>query len=649
MCGIAGFIDPSVSRSEEKFCELIKAMSGTLYHRGPDAEGIWVDIGAGVALGHRRLSIQDLAETGRQPMHSRDGRYIIIFNGEIYNFQTIREELSGRGASFRGRSDTEVLIEGISEWGLENMLNRVHGMFAFALWDKKDSCLKLVRDRMGEKPLYYGFSGPRFFFASELKAMRKCPWWSPSISREVLQLYFRFNYIPDPFCIYENIKKLDPGCLLTFHAGKNKEVLIERYWTVPDLTEHQNTWDGLDPLELAGKLNNLLRNVIQKQLVADVPVGCFLSGGVDSSLISAVAQEVCGGTLKTFTVGFREKKFDESPYARKVAETLRTDHTEVMLGEEDALALIPKLSTIYDEPFADSSQLPTILVAKTARKHVTVALGGDGGDELLAGYPRYFAMLPKLQRQRLTIALAIMKSYGLDTVWKLSNSLLTKIVRKIKHKSYDAMLVRRKMGSASEISNDRDPQNMYLRYVSFWPDCVNPAGPVSSQMLSGFVKNEEWSSDFLKEMMVQDTGTYLPGDILTKLDRATMSVSLESRLPFLDHEIVEFCMNIPGKIHMRDGRGKWLARSALRKYLPDYLIDRPKAGFAAPIDEWLRGPLKDWAETNFDRATIEADGYLNAEVVENEWGWHKKGLIDRGHALWGIAMFQCWLRSQETT
>ena len=646
MCGIAGIFDPTGGQNRGEITEIVGKMSDRLRHRGPDSNGTWADTDIGIAFGHRRLAIQDISESGNQPMRSISGRYVIALNGEIYNFKDLKSVLQCKGHNFRGGSDTEVLLTSIDEWGLDATLDRIHGMFAFALWDRKNQCLRLVRDRLGEKPLYYSTTGRRFIFASELKALSECPWWRPSIDRESLRQYFRFNYVPDPMCIYKETRKLLPGCVLTIKTRDFPALTLEPYW---QLTHNSSvSLDGLEkksPGQIVDMFHEVLYDSVKRQLISDVPLGTFLSGGIDSSLITALAQEATGNTVKTFTVAFREKQYDESLYASEVANILKTNHTEVTLGEEDALDLIPELPTIYDEPFGDSSQLPTILVSKVARQHVTVALGGDGGDELMAGYSRYFSALPRLKRRNMTIAKSKLKRMSIELMQKIGRGSLAAAVSRLKNKSYDSVLIDRKLRSIEELSRDRSPASIYIRYVSFWLNCMNPAGSITSDQMGCFSELDSWSDDPLKAMMSFDASTYLPGDILTKVDRAAMSVSLETRLPLLDHEVVDLCLHIPSKIHTMDGRGKWLGRQALSRYLPPHLIDRKKTGFAAPVDQWLRGPLRDWADDLLRKDRLESQGLLDAEIVTNEWKLHKDTSFNRGQALWGVLMYQAWVIS----
>jgi len=647
MCGIAGIFDPRGNQGIVDISEVVTRMSDRLRHRGPDSDGTWADSDGGIAFGHRRLAVQDISKTGNQPMQSVNGRYMIVLNGEIYNFKDLRCILESMGHRFRGCSDTEVLLASIVEWGLDATLDRIHGMFAFALWDRNNQCLKLVRDRLGEKPLYYSTAGEKFIFASELKALSECPWWRPPIDRESLRQYFRFNYVPDPMCIFKETRKLLPGCVLTIKSRDFPALTLEPFW---QLTHNSSvSLDVLDkksPGQIVDMFHEVLYDSVERQLISDVPIGTFLSGGIDSSLITALAQEATGNTVKTFTVAFREKKYDESLYAREVANILKTNHTEVTLGEEDALDLVPELPTIYDEPFGDSSQLPTILVSRVARQHVTVALGGDGGDELMAGYNRYFSALPRIKNWHMTIAKSKLKKMSIELMQKIGRGSLAAAISCLKNKSYDAVLIDRKLRSIAELSRDRSPASIYMRYVSFWLNCMNPAGAMSLDQMGSISESDSWSDDPLKAMMLFDASTYLPGDILTKVDRAAMSVSLETRLPLLDHEVVNLCLHIPSKIHMMDGRGKWLGRQALSKYLPSHLLDRKKTGFAAPVDEWLRGPLRNWADILLAKERLVDQGILDAEVVAQEWQWQKSGQINRGQSLWGVLMFQAWINNK---
>ena len=645
MCGIAGIFGPTGDRNRGEIAEIVGKMSDRLRHRGPDSAGIWVDTDNGIAFGFRRLAVQDTSESGNQPMHSTSGRYVTVLNGEIYNFKDLKCTLEGKGHRFRGCSDTEVLLASIDEWGLDATLDRIHGMFAFALWDRNKGCLKLVRDRLGEKPLFYSMAGGKFIFASELKALHECPWWRPAINRESLHQYFRFNYVPDPLCIYEDTKKLFPGCVLTIHFKSSPNLNLKPYWQLSNnSSELSDCLSKERPGQIVDQFHNILYDSVKRQLISDVPLGVFLSGGIDSSLITALAQEASTTPVKTFTVGFRELQYDESRYASEVAKILNTEHTEVILGEEDALDLIPELPTIYDEPFGDSSQLPTILVSRIARKYVTVALGGDGGDEIMAGYPRYFDALRRLKNMNLYRARARLKANMLRSLgWLISHEFVRKTLDG-KGAYCDWRFLNRKIDSLDNTSCDRMPVQIYSRFVSHWIDSMNPAG--GATLLSRRIESEDslWLIDPLKAMMLFDAESYLPGDILTKVDRAAMSVSLETRSPMLDHDVVEFCLGVPSRYHAQDGSGKWLSRSLLKRYLPDHIVNRKKTGFAAPIDEWLRGPLVTWADTLFKTMGFYKDLIGNEEAVLREWQWHKKGRTNRGHALWGVLMFLDWMQ-----
>ena len=647
MCGIAGIFVGSQRSSGQDIETIAMKMANQLVRRGPDAGGSWSDVESGIALGHRRLAVIDLSETGSQPMHSASARYVVVLNGEIYNFRDLRAKLEHLGHAFRGSSDTEVLLNSIEEWGLDKALELIHGMFAFALWDREEKCLHLVRDRIGEKPLYYSVAKGKLIFASELKAFQMCPWWQAKLNYEALSQYFRYNHVPDPHCIFEDTFKLPPGCLLTVSLRNIENAKPRSYWSRKDMTAGLSGRSQNESLnQITAQFHDVLFSSVKRQLISDVPLGTFLSGGIDSSLITALAQEASTNSIKTFTVGFEESKYDESGFAREVAEILATDHTEVTLREEDALDLIPDLPSLYNEPFGDSSQIPTILVSRVARNHVTVVLGGDGGDELMAGYSRYFAALSRLKHWRTSLAAAKLRSYILNATHRLAPEAFAYVLTHMKKSSYDSGLIARKLLSIEELSKDSSPEKIYDRFVSSWLNCMNPAGTSEFGPMSNSTKSILWNHDPLKAMMLHDVENYLPGDILTKVDRAAMSVSLETRLPLLDHSVVQFCMGVPSEVHSLDGRGKWLGRQLLSKYLPSRLVDRKKTGFAAPVDEWLRGPLRTWADELLNKDKLIDQGIINAEIVDREWNWHKERRFSRAQPLWGVLMFQAWLEDQ---
>ncbi len=630
----------------------IDAMTLALRHRGPDAGAIFVDDEAGVALGHRRLAIIDLSERGAQPMHSERGRYVLTFNGEIYNHLRLRRELEESGpVRWRGTSDTETLLAGFSAWGVNATLEKAVGMFAFGLWDRAERRLTLARDRFGEKPLYYGFIGrgraTTFVFGSELKALRAHPEFDNKIDRSALALFLRFCYVPAPYSIYEDIFKLEPGSTLTLAPD---EILlrgrrVEAYWRYEDVAAAglsnplQDEREGLEALE------SVLREAVSLQLVADVPVGAFLSGGIDSSTIVALMQAQSSRPVQTFTVGFDEAGFDEAPHAKEVALYLGTEHCAIRVTPNETRAVIPKLPTTYDEPFADSSQIPMSIVCAMARRSVTVALSGDAGDEMLGGYNRY-AIGPKLWRRLATAPPALRQLLGAGATrmpnWGWAALLQTpglgKSLLPFKDKAY-------KLGPA--LGAMRDVNDLYKALVTEWTAGAVPAhGAVAAPTQLDDMDFAGGISEPSHRMMLLDGVTYLPDDILVKVDRAAMAVSLETRVPMLDHRVAETAWRLPLSMKIRDGRGKWALRQILYKHVPKRLVERPKAGFAIPIGQWLRGPLRDWGESLLSETRLKSEGYLDSGEVLNLWRDHCSGRRDYASRLWNLLSFQAWVSAQ---
>ena len=650
MCGISGFIDFNLSRNagESELQATVLRMADTMRHRGPDDGGAWADAIAGIALGHRRLAIIDLSPEGHQPMRSPCGRFCVVFNGEIYNFGDLRQRLERMGHTFRGHSDTEVILAAISQWGVEAAVKRFVGMFAFALWDRKERVLSLVRDRLGEKPLYYGWVGNVFLFGSELKSLRKYPGWQGEIDRNALALYMRHNYIPAPHSIYKGIYKLPPATILSLpvsDAAVGHQPVPLAYWSAKQVAASGavSRIAGSE-VEAVESLDGLLREAIAGQMVADVPLGAFLSGGVDSSTVVALMQAQSKQPVKTFTIGFHEASYNEAEYAKAVARHLGTEHTELYVRAEEAMAVIPLLPTIYDEPFSDSSQIPTFLVSKLARQHVTVSLSGDGGDELFAGYPRYFISRDIWQKIGwIPRGLRNVAGKGITT---LSPKSWNSVFRRMEY-ALPATLKQSNPGDRlhklSEVLTFKYPETLYYGMVSHWK---HPASLVlgSQEPDTALTDRSQWaiSSDFTHHMMYLDTVTYLPNDILVKVDRASMGVSLESRTPFLDHRVVEFAWRVPLSMKIRNGRGKWLLRQVLHKYVPRKLIERPKMGFGVPIDVWLRGPLRDWAESLLNEKRLRQEGFFEPALIQKKWDEHLSGECNWQHYLWDVLMFQAW-------
>jgi asparagine synthase (glutamine-hydrolysing) len=648
VCGIAGFWNTSKQTSTESLQLEVQQMSNTLLHRGPDDDGTWVDAGVGIALGHRRLSILDLSPEGRQPMHSACGRYVIVFNGEIYNFLELRRELESLGHHFRGRSDTEVMLASFSQWGLEWAVQRFNGMFAFALWNREDRVLHLGRDRLGEKPLYYGCVGQTFLFGSELKALKAHPHFRPEINRDALALFFRHNCIPAPYSIYQGIYKLPPGTVLTWKG--DGDLITVPYWSVKEVAELgvAKPFVGSES-EAVAKLESLLRDAVALRMVADVPLGAFLSGGIDSSTVVALMQAQSSQPVKSFSIGFYEDAYNEAKDAKAVAQYLGTDHTELYVTPAEAIAVIPKLPTLYDEPFSDSSQIPTFLVSQLAKQQVTVSLSGDGGDELFGGYNRYFwgrsiwqkvGWMPNSLRQLTAQGLTSLSPQTWNHLFTSFGSLLPPVLRQRNPGD--------KLHKLAEILAVDSPDSMYKGLVSHWkePESLVLGSLEPATILSD---RKKWANlpDFTQRMLFLDTVTYLPDDILTKVDRASMGVSLEARVPFLDHRLVELAWQIPLEMKIRKEQGKWLLRQVLYKYVPQTLIERPKMGFGIPIDDWLRGPLRDWAEALLDEKRLREEGFFNPQLIREVWIEHLSGDRNWQYYLWDILMFQAWLAANE--
>ncbi len=613
----------------------VSAMADTIVHRGPDSSGTWVDPAAGIALGHRRLAVIDLSPAGHQPMVSADDRCVIVYNGEVYNFVELRAELEARGRRFRGRSDTEVIVEACCEWGLEDTVRRLIGMFAFALWDRQERTLHLVRDRLGIKPLYWGRFGDLVLFGSELKALRAHPGWQPEVDRSALSTFLRHNYIPAPHSIYRGVSKLEPGHILTLRDGRSPQA--KAYWAMKTVARR-----GLArrrPLaagEAIERLDDLLRDAVRCRMVADVPLGAFLSGGIDSSTVVALMQAQSSLPVRTFSIGFRAAGYDEARHARKVAGHLGTEHTELYVEPEHALEVIPELAASFDEPFSDSSQIPTCLVAQLTRRHVTVSLSGDGGDELFGGYTRYsqgsflnlYYRLPKPVRRTIAGLLGAVR----PDLWQPLLRLLPQGWRPQENAAELLLrLARADAGGA-----------LYRVFLTHWPEPERLTGAPEHKGPLWDPRLPEWLPDFRDRMQYLDTITFLPDDILTKVDRASMAVSLEARVPILDHRVVELAWRLPSSLKTRDGESKWLLRQVLDRYVPRALIDRPKMGFGAPIDAWLRGPLRNWAEELLCAQRLQQDGYLDPAPIRAKWREHLSGRMNWQYQLWDILMFQAW-------
>jgi len=642
MCGLVGYLGGGVMDGVAGHEALLRRMGVAIAHRGPDDSGTWCDPAQEIGLGHRRLSIVDLSAAGHQPMTSPSGRFVLVFNGEIYNHLDLRRELGG--LAWRGHSDTETLLAGFDAWGVAETVRRAVGMFAFAAWDRETATLTLGRDRLGEKPLYYGWQGDAFLFASELKALRPHPAFVGRIDRGALSLLLRHNCIPAPYSIFQGISKLPPGSLLTVSLAQ-REPRMWSFWSGAEVAESgvERPFSG-DPGEAVDELERLLKDAVGRQMMADVPLGAFLSGGVDSSTVVALMQAQSDRRVRTFTIGFHEKGYNEAEHAKAVARHLGTDHTELYLTAEEALAVVPDLAGLYDEPFADSSQIPTFLVSRLARQHVTVALSGDAGDELFGGYNRYqltarlwrsLSRMPAPLRRVAARGLAAPSPQAWDRAigaagrwlprgWRLANA-------------------GDKLHKAAGVLASESAQELYRGLTSHWrdPASVVVEGPEPPTLLHGRPPGLR-GLDSVQRMMALDMVTYLPDDILAKVDRAAMGVSLETRVPFLDHRVVEFAWRLPLAYKLRDGQSKWALRQVLYRYVPKDLIERPKMGFAVPIDAWLRGPLREWAEGLLDEGRLRREGYFRPEPIRRLWAEHVSGQRNRSNQLWDVLMAQAW-------
>jgi asparagine synthase (glutamine-hydrolysing) len=639
MCGIAGVL----SRSNYVDDKILVKVGESLHHRGPDQLGRWSSKESGISLVHRRLSILDLSAYGNQPMSSESHRYVVVFNGEIYNFAGIKSEIARirSNASYRGHSDTEVLLHAFETWGIEDSIAKITGMFAIAVWDDLAKALYIVRDRMGEKPLYYGYSKGIFAFGSELKVFRAIPGFELSVDPNAVSNFVRYSYVEESRSIYKEVKKLPPACYLKISLDNIKAVGEPiKYWDLNKIamTATRNPFSGSDQQAIQS-LDEHLSRIIKGQMIADVPLGAFLSGGIDSSTIVACMQRESTRPVKTFTIGFEESQYDESRYAENVARHLGTDHTTLKLTWDQALQLIPRLPEIYDEPFADSSQIPTYLVTQLARQHVTVALSGDAGDEVFGGYNRH-QWIPKIWRKT-----NYLPRFGRGFVGGLLNAL--------RPDQWDALFsviglfggnAKNPGEKIQKLANSIGASSVQELY-----DFVRSQGLCKNNLMSvrhqDSVESLKWQElDCLEHtLMLADMNDYLPGDILTKVDRAAMAVSLETRVPFLDHELIEFAWSLPLHMKIRNGEGKWILRRVLEKHVPLKMFDRPKSGFGVPIDSWLRGPLREWAGDLLSMDRIRRDGYFDAEKIQKLWDEHLTGKRRWHHQLWNILMFNAWL------
>jgi asparagine synthase (glutamine-hydrolysing) len=654
MCGFVGFFGGDAYDGQDGDQATLKRMASTIANRGPDDEGYWCDVAQRIGLGHRRLAIVDLSAAGHQPMASTSDRYVLAYNGEIYNHMVLREELerTGKAPTWRGHSDTETLLAGFEAWGISSTVERAIGMFAFGVWDRQTSTLTLGRDRLGEKPLYYGWQGVGrsrvFLFGSELKALRAHPAFENSINRAALSLQLRHNYIPAPYSIYHGISKLPPGSLLTVSL-RAPEVQVSAYWSGAEAVRSgvSNTFSGT-AAHAVDELEVLLKDAVRLQMMSDVPLGAFLSGGVDSSTVVALMQAQSSRPVKTFTIGFNEEGYNEAQHAKVVAKHIGTDHTELYVTPAEAMAVIPRLAQLYDEPFSDSSQIPTFLVSQLAKQHVTVSLSGDAGDELFCGYNRYQMtanLWGKLDRSPMPLRRAA--AAGLTSIAPQAWNRIAGVVGGLIPAAARMSNLGDKLhkGAAALVSKSCD--DLYLNLVSHWPDpgAVVIGGVEPPTMLTGNAPSMN-DIDSVQRMMALDMLTYLPDDILAKVDRAAMGVSLETRVPFLDHRVVEFAWRLPQSLKLHGGQTKWALRQVLYRHVPKELIERPKMGFGVPIGEWLRGPLRPWAEALLENSRLLREGFFDPAPIRTKWAEHLSGQRNWEYHLWDVLMFQLWFENQ---
>jgi asparagine synthase (glutamine-hydrolysing) len=660
MCGFAGVLDATGKRRDE-LGPVVQAMAETLRHRGPDDRGVWVDEAAGVAVGFRRLAILDLSAAGHQPMASRDGQFILVLNGEIYNHLELRPDVSVMsGVQWAGHSDTETLLACFGAWGVRKTLERTVGMFALAVWDRRERRLHLARDRFGEKPLYYGWSRGAFLFGSEPKALRPYPGFDNPIDPDVLALYMQYSAVPEPYSIYKNIYKLEPGCVLSlsladaatplshapFAPAREAGLTLERYWSLADVVQRGLDNPLHDEREATDRLEAALADAVRLQLLADVPLGAFLSGGIDSSTIVALMQAQSSRRMKTFTIGFDEAGFNEAEHAAAVARHLGTDHTELYVSAQQTRDVIPRLPDLYSEPFADSSQVPTHLVSCIARQQVTVALSGDGGDEMLGGYTR-FLWAPRVWNRLGWMPSFLRRTLGgtIERVpipaWDALGNAVPPHISRLGDKAHKL---------ASRLKHANNVDDLYRILVTIWDadaGVVRGAGRVPTVLDMAMAR--QGAPDPEHRMMFMDALTYLPDVILHKVDRASMAVGLETRAPFLDHRVAELAWRLPVGMKIRNGQGKWILRQLLDRHVPKKLIERPKMGFSIPVDAWIRGPLREWAEDLMSESTLRSGGYLNPVPVREKWAEHLSGRRNWQNELWCVLMFQAWLASEKSS
>jgi asparagine synthase (glutamine-hydrolysing) len=642
MCGIAGVAGAGRVRVEP---DMLQRMTDALAHRGPDGEGCWLSDDGRVGLGHRRLSIIDLSAQGSQPMASASGRFVLSYNGEIYNYLLLRDELAREGYPFRGHSDTEVIVAGCEHWGLQRTIARLAGMFALAIWDRQEKTLSLARDRIGIKPLYYALIDGALVFASELRPIVAWRRSLPEISLRGLAEFLRLGYVPSPLSIFEGVHKLPAATILSF--GDGGLTGPRPYWSVSETVAHGFANQRKDEADTLNELDARLGDIVSQHMISDVPLGAFLSGGIDSSVVTALMQARCATSVKTFSIGFDDMAYNEANYAAEVAAHLGTDHTELYVSEADALAVVPSLPDIYDEPFADISQIPTYLVAKLARQRVTVSLSGDGGDELFGGYNRYMfvsnfwrqlSMVPRPLRRLAALGIAAPSPAAWDAAFHLFGPMLPQKLR--------PSLPGQKMQKVASVLSSASLHELQSRLISQWPhpEVVLASGHGPAECVGLPAPSLVPNLPAAAQQMAWDMSTYLVDDILTKVDRATMGVGLEARVPLLDHRLVEFAWEIPMSMKFRDGSGKYILKRLLERYVPRHLFERPKMGFGIPVDSWLRGPLKEWASTYLSAEGNADNDYLDRAIVAATWKEHLSGRVDRGGPLWTVLMFDIWLQ-----
>ncbi|MBU2180925.1 MAG: asparagine synthase (glutamine-hydrolyzing) [Gammaproteobacteria bacterium] len=644
MCGFAGFL--SASQSSDVAMHLLKVMGDSIAHRGPDDEGQWYQQSHGIGLAHRRLAIVDLSPAGHQPMTSPSKRYILVFNGEIYNHIKLRAELSEKYKvyNWNGHSDTETLLAGFDIWGIESTISKLVGMFSIAVWDSIDKVLILARDRMGEKPLYYGWNGGTFLFGSELKALRVHPQFDNDISRDALAMYMQYSYVPAPYSIYKHTYKLKPGSLLKVSLDKPDDVEVVSFWSLQQIHMNKSLHQLNDTDDdIVEQLHVMIRESVRGQMMSDVPIGAFLSGGVDSSLIVSIMQSMSSSPIKTFTIGFEEQEFDEAVFASKVASHIGTQHTELYVSDTDTLNVVPKLSAVYDEPFADSSQIPTFLVSELAKSQVTVALSGDAGDELFSGYRRYQHCADTWNRLQDLSSLFRSLISQANRISPFGYNLLSDVVN-IRPEGNNLGNRLSKLVASNKAQDFISYYQTMISHTTFAHQLVLSSSPTANAFT-----DLKYLPAEIDSLMLVDSLTYLPDDILTKVDRASMAVSLESRIPLLDYRIVEFAQHMPQRLKVNAGQNKWCLRKILDHYVPRSLIERPKKGFGVPLAQWLRGPLKNWGASLLDPEVINRQKYLDVNLVTRMWSQHQSGIADWHFQLWNILMFQQWLSCQNHT